>query len=83
VANSLSASLGRFPFPAEVVPAASRLIRADDALVELGAEQARSSSLTQLRSFDDQVQVASVAVQTDLQLVGRALSKPPTASEEP
>ena len=43
---------------------------------ELTAEQARSSSLTKLRSFNQRVQVASVAVQTEMTLIGKALDSP-------
>jgi hypothetical protein len=46
------------------------------ARAELTAEQARSSSLTQLRSFNQRVQVASVAVQTEMTLIGKALDSP-------
>jgi hypothetical protein len=83
LANSLDTSLARFPFPPAIAPTAKKLIRDDDVLIRLKAEQARSTSLAQLRSFDGQVEAASGAVQADLQLVGTALAKPPAANQEP
>jgi len=83
LATSLSTSLAQFPFPAFIAPAAKKLIQDNDALVKLKAEQARSSSLGQLRSFNDRVDVASAAVRADLQVVIKDLDKPPTANEEP
>jgi hypothetical protein len=59
------------------------LIQADQALAKLTAGQARSSSLTQLRSFNDRVQVASTTVQNDLKLVRKALNARPTVNQEP
>lgn len=83
LANALDASLARFSFPAAIVPLATKLIQADEALIKLKAEQARSSSLLELRSFNDRVQAASAVVRADLTLVSKALDKPPTANEEP
>ncbi len=60
----------------QVTAIADALIQADQARAELTAEQARSSSLTQLRSFNQRVQVASVAVQTEMTLIGKALDSP-------
>jgi hypothetical protein len=57
---------------------ANALIQADQALAKLLAEQARSSSLTQLRSFDHRVKVARAAVQAELNLVLKAVDTPPT-----
>jgi hypothetical protein len=56
---------------------ADALIQADQALAKLTAEQARSSTLTQLRSFSHRVQVAGGAVQTEMRLVLKALHSPP------
>jgi len=81
--NALGRSLARFPFPPIVAPKATALIQADHALAKLTAEQARSSSLSQLRSFNDRVQIASAVVQAELKLVRAALDTPPTASQEP
>jgi hypothetical protein len=82
-ANALDGSLARFPFPTAIAPQAKALIQAIQTRVKLTAEQARSSSLSQLQSFNEQIDVTSAAVQTDLTLVGKALAQPPTAAEEP
>jgi len=63
-------------FTPQVTAIADALIQANLARAELTAEQARSSSLTQLRSFNQRVQVASVAVQTEMTLIGKALDSP-------
>jgi hypothetical protein len=70
-------------FTPQVTVISDALIQADRALVKLIAEQARSSSLTRLRSFDHRVQVASAAVQTDMKLLRKAVATPPTANQEP
>jgi hypothetical protein len=82
-ATALDNSLARFPFPAAIAPRTRALIQAIQARVKLTAEQARSSSLAQLQSFNTQIDTASAAVQADLALVGKALAEPPTAAEEP
>jgi hypothetical protein len=71
--------LAGIAFPPTIAPIAEALIQASQALAKLTAEQARSSSLTQLRSFNHQVQVASAAVQTDMKLIRKALDSPPPA----
>ncbi|HXW88257.1 MAG TPA: hypothetical protein VEJ42_08350 [Streptosporangiaceae bacterium] len=81
--NALAASLAQFPFPPAVAPRASALIQAIRARVKLTAEQARSSSLAQMQSFNGQTQAAGVTIVTDLNLVRAALFTRPTASQEP
>jgi hypothetical protein len=70
-------------FTSQTAVIADALVRADQALARLTAEQARSSSLRQLRSFNHRVQVASAAVETEMKLLRNALATPPTASQEP
>lgn len=82
-ATALDMGLARFPFPAAIAPRAKALIQAIQASVKLTAEQARSSSIGQLQSFNDQIDVAGAAFRADLTRVGEALAKPPTAAEEP
>jgi hypothetical protein len=65
-------------FTPQATAVADALIQANQALARLLAGQARSSSLTQLRSFDHRVQVASAAVQTEMKLVLKAIDTPPT-----
>jgi hypothetical protein len=82
-ASAFGASLARFPFPPTIAPAAKVLVEAIRARVKLTAEQARSASLTQLRSFNGRVNVAGVAVQTEMKLIRKALAARPTANQEP
>jgi hypothetical protein len=83
VENAFGKSLARFPFPPATAAEAKALIQANSTRAQLTAEQARSSSLTQLRSFNKQLKAASAAVRTDLKLVSKALNMPPTANQEP
>jgi hypothetical protein len=81
--NGFAASLARFPFPPSVAPLAKTLIRDIQASAKLTAEQARSSSLSQMRSFNGRAEAAGVAVRTELGLVSKALAAPVTPNEEP
>jgi hypothetical protein len=81
--NGFDTSLSRFPFPPSVAPIAKMLIRDIQAEAKLTAQQARSSSRTQLRSFNHRVDIAGTAVRTELALVAKALSSPVTPNEEP
>ncbi len=83
VMNGFDKSLAKFPFPPSVAPKAEALIRAISAQAKLTAEQARSSSLAQMRSFNSQISVASGVVRTDLTLVLSTLEKPVTPNMEP
>jgi hypothetical protein len=78
--KAFGASLAGIEFPPAIAPIATRLVQADQALAKLIAEQARSSTLTQLRSFNQRVQAASGAVQTEMKLILKALHSPPSAS---
>jgi hypothetical protein len=62
---------------------ANALIQADQTFAKLLAEQARSSSLTQLRSFNARADAASAAVQTEMKVLRQALAAPITAAQEP
>ena len=81
--NALTASLARFPFSPAVAPAARTLIQANRVRARLTTEQARSSSLSQMRSFNGRVKSASAAVQADMTLVRTALDTRPTVNQEP
>lgn len=83
VENGFGTSLARFPFPPAVAPMAKTLIQANQAGAKLIAEQARSSSLPQLRSFNHRVKAAGAAVQTDMKLLSKALESRPTPNQEP
>ena len=62
---------------------ADALIRANQALAKLTAEQAKSTTLTQLRSFNDRVDAANAAVLADINAIHKALEVPPAAVQEP
>jgi len=70
-------------FTPQITVIADALIQANQSLARLTAEQARSTSLTQLRSFNHRFQVADAAVQADMKLLHEAVATPPTASQEP
>jgi hypothetical protein len=65
-------------FTPQATVIAHGLARADQALATLTAEQARSASLIQMRSFNPRVAAASAAVQTDIRLVLKTLKLPLT-----
>jgi hypothetical protein len=81
--NTFDTSLARFPFPPAIAPVAKALIQAGQARAKLAAKQARSPSLTRLRSFNERVKVASAAVQAEMKLIRKDLDSRPTASQEP
>jgi len=64
-------------FTPQVTAIANGLIQANEARATLTAEQARSTSLTQLRSFNHRVEVASAAVEKEVNLLRKALGLPP------
>jgi hypothetical protein len=75
--HALDTSLGDMEFPPAITPLVNALIRADQGRATLTAEQARSSSLTEMRSFDHRVEAASAAVQAEMKLVQTAVESPP------
>jgi hypothetical protein len=83
-----AASNGNTPIPSaavtftpQVTGIADALVRDNQALTRLTAEQARSSSLTQLLSFNARVDAADATVQTEMKLVLRAIEMPLTANQ--
>jgi hypothetical protein len=76
--RALDTSLAGIVFPPAIAPIARALIRADRARANLLAEQARSSSLTQMRSFDHRVRSATAAVHTEMTLLLKAVRRPVT-----
>jgi hypothetical protein len=62
---------------------ANAAIRDNQALATLTTEQARSKSLTQLRSFNTRVEADTTAVQAEMKLIGKTLATPITADQEP
>jgi hypothetical protein len=67
-------------FTPQMTVVADALIQADQALTKLTTEQARSTSLTQLQSFNPRAEAAGAAVQTQMELLRKALATPLTAS---
>jgi hypothetical protein len=63
-------------FTPKMTVVANALIRANQALAELTAEQARSTSLTQLQALNPRVAAAGVTVQTDMTLLRKAVAAP-------
>lgn len=80
--HAFDTRLAVFPFPPVTVPVATALEHAIQAQAKVIAEQARSSSLTQLRSFNRRAEVASAAVQTEMKLLSKAVGTPPTVNQE-
>jgi hypothetical protein len=84
ITNAASAGnpvpLAAVTFTPQITVTVNALIQANQARASLIAKQAQSSSLTQLRSFNHRVQVASAAVQTEIELVRKAVDSPPPAS---
>jgi hypothetical protein len=60
---------------------ADALIQANQALAKLTAEQARSSTLTQLRSFNPRTEAAGAAVLTQMKLLRKTVTAPLTANQ--
>jgi hypothetical protein len=83
VENGFDTSLSGFPFSPFVAPTAKTLIRDIQAQAKLTAQQAQSSSLSQMRSFNGRVGAAGAAVRTELGLLSKAVKTPVTPNEEP
>jgi hypothetical protein len=81
--NGFGTSLAGIPFSPFVAPTARTLIRDIQAQAKLTAQQAQSSSLIQMRSFNGRVRVAGATVRTELGLLSKAVKTPVTPNEEP
>jgi hypothetical protein len=77
--NGTTVPLASALFSPQVTAIANRLIQANQARATLTAEQARSTSLTQLQSFNHRAEVASAAVGVEVNLIRKALGLPPAA----
>jgi hypothetical protein len=62
---------------------ANTAVRDNQALAKLTAQQARSTSLAQLRSFNTRVAAANATVEAEMKLIGKTLAAPITAAQEP
>jgi len=74
--RAFDTSLAGITFPPAIAPIAKALLQADAARATLTAQQAQSSSLARMRSFNQRVQAASAAVQTQQALLRKALDSP-------
>jgi hypothetical protein len=77
--HAFDTSLAGIEFPPAITPMVGALIRANQSRATLTAEQARSSSLTEMRSFDHRIEVASAAVQAEMKIIRTAVESPPPA----
>jgi hypothetical protein len=73
-------SLGAINFTAAITPLASAVIRTDQALASLTAQQAQATTLTKMRSYNQRVQAATAAVRAAMNLLVKALGTPVKAS---
>jgi hypothetical protein len=62
---------------------ADAALRDNQALATLTAQQAGSTSLTQMRSFNARVAADTATVQAEMKLVSKTLAAPITAAQEP
>jgi hypothetical protein len=62
---------------------ANALVRDNQALAKLTTEQAKSTSLTQLRSFNSRVAAANAVVLNEINAIHKVLVAPITANQEP
>jgi hypothetical protein len=62
---------------------AGALMQDNQALAKLTAEQAKSTTVAQLKSFNDRVDAANAAVLAEINAIRKALEVRPTASQEP
>lgn len=62
---------------------ADALMQANQALAKLTGEQAKSTTLAQLQSFNSRVDAANATVLADINAIHKALEVVPTAAQEP
>ena len=79
--HAFDTSLAAIAFPPAITPVVKAVIRAEQARARLTAEQAQSSSLPQLRSFNKRAGIATAAVQAEMKLLRDAVDSPPHAGE--
>jgi hypothetical protein len=77
--HAFDTSLAAIAFPPAIAPVVKAVIRAEQTRARLTAEQAQSSSLPQLRSFNKRSGVATAAVQTEMKFLRKAVDSPPQA----
>jgi hypothetical protein len=82
-AIELARNLGQMPFAFFAEPQAKVTILAIQARIRLMKEQAASTSLIQLRSFNSRMSAVGTTIQADLKLLRTDVEHHPTASQEP
>lgn len=69
--------LTKIPFPAQIAAIARALVRANQSRIALTDREARSASITELRSFSSRHRAADAAVEAQVTLIRRALGLAP------
>jgi hypothetical protein len=72
--------LAAIPFPPAMAAIARALIQANQARGALTVRQARSTSLTQIQSFDQRHRAGDAAVEVQVRLLRKALHLPPPST---
>ncbi|MBO0835414.1 MAG: hypothetical protein J2P28_07835 [Actinobacteria bacterium] len=75
--------LARFTYTAKAAPIAQTMIRDNQTVVKLTAQQARATSLAQMQGFDGRTAKARAVVKADYARLLEALNAKPTAAQEP
>jgi hypothetical protein len=74
--QAFDTSLAGITFPPAMTPIAQGVIRADEALATLTAKQATAATIAKMRAYNHRVQVATVAVETRMDLLLKAVDAP-------
>ena len=80
VESRFDKQLAEIPFPLSIASIVRALILANQQRGALTARQARSASLTRLRSFDSRHQATDAAVEVQVKLIRKALHLPPPST---
>ncbi len=80
VESRFDKQLAEIPFPLSMASIVRALILANQQRGALAARQARSASLTRLRSFDSRHQATDAAVEVQVKLIRKALHLPPPST---
>lgn len=74
--KNFDTNLAAIKFPAAITPIAKALIRTDQALATLTAQQAKAATITKMRSYNQRIQAARAAVQAKMNLLINAIDTP-------
>lgn len=70
----------KIPFPPAIKAIATSMVRANDRRIRLTGLEARSTSLTQIRSFTIRHKAADAAVEVDVRAIRQMLGLPPPST---